>query len=124
MPVERMNREELSKYKGSLTVGKLKELLNEYELSDDALVLVERVEDTYFENHHWKVYPIRSWHCANMIRYNESLAAGEFDDVPEEDRRAPFTEEELDSMDSQYHPAHWASTRKEHPDLLFISMHY
>lgn len=120
-----MPKQELQRYKdGSLTLGKLRELLNEIDAPDDAVILVQRIEDTYFENNHWKVYCTRSWHCDNMIRYNENLKNGEFDDVPPDQRMPPFTEEQLDSMDDQYHPAHWICTKRGHDDAVFIEMHY
>jgi hypothetical protein len=40
------------KYKHYLTVGKLKEYLEDY--PDDALVVSQRVEDVYYEKHGWE----------------------------------------------------------------------
>lgn len=37
-----------------LTVGELKQHIKEHNLPDDAIVLVERVEDIYFTKHNWK----------------------------------------------------------------------
>jgi len=46
--------EDLSKYKDYLTVGKLKKFLEEHpELPDDANVLIQRVEDVYYEDLHY-----------------------------------------------------------------------
>ena len=48
--------EDLSKYKDYLTVGKLKKFLEEHpELPDDANVLIQRVEDRYYEKNGWVV---------------------------------------------------------------------
>lgn len=46
----------LTKYKGYLTVGKLREILDNTNLPDNAKVLIERVEDKYYENHNWGVF--------------------------------------------------------------------
>lgn len=49
-----MTRDEaVSNYKDYLTVGKLRETLSR--LPDDAVVLVERVEDFYYQKHGWAV---------------------------------------------------------------------
>jgi hypothetical protein len=46
-----LTREELLSYRksGFLTVGQLKKAIEELQLSDDAIVVVERVEDKYYE---------------------------------------------------------------------------
>lgn len=51
------NKDLKNNYDYYLTVGKLKKFLEETELSDDAKVLIERVEDVYFEKHGWETYP-------------------------------------------------------------------
>ena len=38
----------------NLTVGDLRKFLETHNPPDDAIVLVERVEDIYFEKHGWK----------------------------------------------------------------------
>jgi hypothetical protein len=47
--------EDLSRYResGHLTVGKLKEAIAN--MPDDGLVLVQRIEDMYFEENNWGV---------------------------------------------------------------------
>lgn len=53
----KMSREDLDNgYQHFLTVGRLKEFLAKNELPDDAKVLIERVEDAYYENNNWSVY--------------------------------------------------------------------
>lgn len=46
-----LTKEELLKYRdgGFLTVGRLKEILEKHDYPDDAIVVVERVEDHYYE---------------------------------------------------------------------------
>lgn len=54
--MEVYNKEDLEKLKSQyLTVGELKKKLDKY--TDDSLVMAQRVEDTYFDNNHWRVYP-------------------------------------------------------------------
>ena len=48
--------EDLSSYKDYLTVGKLRKYLEQHpELPDDANVLIQRVEDKYYEKNGWGV---------------------------------------------------------------------
>jgi hypothetical protein len=42
------------KYKDFLTVGKLKELLEKFNVSDDYLICVQRVEDYCYDTGGWK----------------------------------------------------------------------
>ena len=41
---------------GYLTVGEIKKFLNEHQLPDDAVVVVQRVEDIYYKEHNWGSY--------------------------------------------------------------------
>lgn len=53
----KMPKEELvNGYQHFLTVGKLKEFLAEHDLPDNAKVVIERIEDAYYENNNWSVY--------------------------------------------------------------------
>jgi len=97
-----MSKEELNKkYKNYLTVGKLKKFLEEHELPDNAKVVIERVEDTYYEDHDWKVYLKQGDHTT----YDES---GNIDK----------------STMVQYHPAWCCVKYQGEDDILFIDLHY
>ncbi len=53
---KKLTREELNNsHEHSLTVGDLKRFLEEHDLPDDAKVLVERIEDVYYEKNSWSV---------------------------------------------------------------------
>lgn len=53
----KMTKEDLdNSYEHYLTVGTLKKFLEEHNLPDNAKVVVERVEDAYYENNNWSVY--------------------------------------------------------------------
>ena len=56
MNIKEISKEDLKQYVCYLTVGELKKCLNESNLKDDALVMIERVEDVYYEKHGWRVY--------------------------------------------------------------------
>lgn len=55
--LKEITKEELiNSYDHYLTVGRLKEFLNKHNLPDTAKVVVQRVEDVYYEKHNWGVY--------------------------------------------------------------------
>lgn len=125
-----LSKEELvKKYDDYLTVGKLKEVFKKQKLSDDALVLIERVEDFYFENNHWSVYRYGGYWYWSSIRMNEKIDSGVFNDktqYPKMDDPEKYrtTEEQLHEMKSQYRPAFCSFKDEEHPEFLFINLHY
>lgn len=88
------------RYNHGLTVGKLKKYLADHDLPDDALVLIQRVEDRYYETHGWGVY----------------LKEGEY----ARDREGNIIKENL----QQYHPAWCCLQYEDDKDLLFIDLHY
>lgn len=96
-----ISKEQLKEYKDFLTVGKLKEFLSENNLSDDSIVVIQRVEDVYFDQHNWGVY----------LKEGSNTAYDDQENVIK------------DSLE-QYHPA-WCCVRyKDDPDILFIDLHY
>lgn len=82
-----------------LTVGQLLQIIEDNNLSKDAKILVERVEDVYFEKHGWEVY----------TRFGDNSYRKEDGTIEEE------------SLD-QFHPAHYAF--KESENILCIIQHY
>jgi hypothetical protein len=102
MNVDKITKDELiNSYEHNLTVGRLKHFLNHYNLPDHAKVVVQRVEDVYFEKHHWGVY----------------LKEGEY---TTKDEDGNTIEESLE----QYHPAWCCVKYKDDDDILFIDLHY
>jgi len=53
---KKISREDLAKYQHNMCVGQLLEFIDKYDISRDALVMVQRVEDRYFERNNWDVY--------------------------------------------------------------------
>jgi len=88
-------------YSYRLTVGKLKEFLNTCNLPDNAPVLIQRVEDVYYDDNNWGVY-------FKENEYTEYTEAGEV----------------LKDTLAQYHPAHSCVKYKDEGDILFIDLHY
>lgn len=96
-----ISNQELKKYTDALTVGDLKKFIVQHDLQDDAKVMVQRVEDVYYERHGWNVYLKEGEHT---FKDNEGNVVKE-------------------SME-QYHPA-WSCVRYGDDDnLLFIDLHY
>lgn len=53
----------------NLTIGDLRKYLEKHNPPDDAIVLVERIEDMYFEKHDWKtVKKIDVWEIHEYIK--------------------------------------------------------
>lgn len=99
-----LSKEDLKYLNHHLTIGKLREFLNNSDLPDDGLVMIERVEDVYYEKHGWKVY----------------LKDGQY--TPEF-REESADEAKVQESMNQYHPA-WCVTTYTQDDNLFIDLHY
>lgn|SRR5574343_77240 len=87
-----------------LTVGKLKMFLEEYKLSDDAPILIQRVEDFYYENNNWGVYLKEDYQTNYAISKNPDVDPREFM--------------------NQYTPAFSTVNYLGDEDILFIDLHY
>lgn len=63
----------------NLTIGKLKKYLEKYNPPDDALILIERVEDIYFKKHGWKtIDKPHSFMEGEITEYIEAFCAVKF----------------------------------------------
>lgn len=131
--MNKIEKTDLEKYRKSyLTVGRLRKLLDNSDLEDDALVMIERVEDVYFEEHSWKVYPKDSNLCEWIREVNRKMQddiggreRGEVSRFPDLDDPSKHitTEEELKDYQNQYHPAFSAFMYTDEKEL-FINLHY
>ena len=92
----------------NMNVGQLKKFLAECRLPDDAKILVQRVEDVYFNENNWGVYRKEGEETAWLKKL----------------KNIPVTEETIKSSMEQYHPAWWAGTYKDDNDFLYIDLHY
>lgn len=131
--MNKIEKTDLEKYRKSyLTVGRLRKLLDNSDLGDDALVMIERVEDVYFEEHNWKVYPKDSHLCEWIRELNQKMRddierreRGEVSRFPELENPLEYIvgSEEMELYKSQYHPAFSAFMYADEKEL-FINLHY
>ena len=118
--VKKISKEELLKYKDHLTVGKLKDFIKKNELKNDSIVVIERVQDVYYEEHSWDVYPKDGEITMDILRINEQIKSGEL----KHESLKIASEDEINESMVQYHPA-WSCARyKDDKDILFIDLHY
>lgn len=126
-----LNKTELQKYKksGYLTVGNLKKFIEKYNLPDDAIVVVQRIQDVYYEKHGWSVYTKPSEESYWMKSHNDKVDSGYYADkenFPDEHpiHTLKYTQEEMDSVNSQYHPVWSPVFYSDDNDILFLDLHY
>lgn len=111
-----------------LTVGRLTEFLNKYKLPDNAPVVIQRVEDIYYEKNNWGVYLKEGEATHSCKRWNEDIKC-EFLDTKKYPKLVgkelkPFTEQQIKDSREQYTPA-WCCVRyNDDTDILFIDLHY
>lgn len=134
--MEELTKEDLLRDKKNkvdhLTVGELKKFISEYNLSNDAIVMCERVEDVYFEKHGWKTYPkfgYETWLCTE---HNKDIDSGKYldkeqypdlDPIEDADFFTKYTDEEIKESMDQYHPASMCAGCLPGEDILFIRHH-
>tara|TARA_R110000822_G_scaffold150128_1_gene289230 strand:+ start:20 stop:325 length:306 start_codon:yes stop_codon:yes gene_type:complete len=96
-----ISKEELTnEYDHYLTVGGLKRFLDKHDLPESAKVVVQRVEDVYYEKHNWGVY------------LKEGMHTFKDDGVI------------VKSSMQQYHPAWCCVKYNDEDNVLFIDLHY
>lgn len=116
-----------------LTVGQLKKDIETYGISDDAHVMVQRVEDVYYNTHGWGVLLKKGEHYHNVLRMNENMREeiarrerGEEPEYPRIENPSNYICEDeklLDEISEQYHPA-WCVVGYKDKDFLFLDLHY
>ena len=115
------------RYQDFLTVGKLRASLDDY--PDNARVLIERVEDHYYENNHWDVVFKKDMNWWNDENENERIRNGEYankEEYPhlEIEKFRETTQEEQKHFMAQYHPAWCVVGFGDDKENLYIGMHY
>jgi hypothetical protein len=102
MKINEITKDDLnSKYDNFLTVGKIKDFLNKYNLPNNAKVFIQRVEDIYYEKNGWSV----------LLKV---------DDFTVKDENGNFIKETME----QYTPAWDCVKYNDENDILFIDLHY
>lgn len=152
----RLTKEQLLSYAqhGYCTVGDLKKFIEKNNIPDDALVLIQRVEDRYYDgvdisgmsgcetspdgkfpsgskSTGWGVYLKKGdqfyWQEAmnqNMKEEMERIKNGEEREYPGIEDPSKFIESPGEEFMEQYHPAWSPVFYKDDPDFLFIDLHY
>ena len=102
MALKEITKEELTNvYDHYLTVGGLKEFLNKHKLPVSAKVVVQRIEDVYYEKYNWGVYLKEGEHTFKDDNGNIVKSSME-----------------------QYHPAWCCVKYNDEDNVLFIDLHY
>jgi len=130
-----LTREKLLKYRdgGYMTVGRLKEFLTDHQIADEALVVIERVEDAYYEkpekrDSEWGVYLKDGEGVYHARKWNKDIK-GKYLDKEQYPRIDPdnlvaYTEDQIQAMKVQYHPAWCCVKYNNESEILFIDLHY
>lgn len=116
---DELTKEKIQSMPHHLNVGNLKKFIEKYKIADNSPVLIQRVHDTYFTQHHWGTYLKNSEHTDHLIKRNEEIKSGE---GPL--RHFFLNDEELKLSMSQYHPAWSCVHYKDDADMLFIDLFY
>jgi predicted DNA-binding protein (MmcQ/YjbR family) len=147
--MNKLTKEQLKSYTG-LRVKDLKKFIEKNNVPDDALVLIERVEDKYYEEidisginsvngvlpensktNGWGVYLKEAESYYDSLLHNKRIREGYYfnkEEFPDLKEGSGFfnelSEEELEKTKTQYHPA-WSCVKYiDEDDLLFINLHY
>tara|TARA_R110001632_G_scaffold1618_4_gene7109 strand:+ start:484 stop:786 length:303 start_codon:yes stop_codon:yes gene_type:complete len=100
MDLKKISKEELDNYDDYLTVGDLKEFLYKHSLPNSSKVVIQRVEDVYYDKHQWGVY----------LKEDEHTFKDDNSNI-------------VESSLAQYHPA-FCCVKYDEDDVLFINLHY
>lgn len=110
-----ITKEELqNSFEHHLTVGALKQFLEKHNPPDTAKVVVQRVEDFYFDKNNWGTYLKKGFNYYSLERLKES-------NIP---KLGKITEKDLKDSMEQYIPAWCCVHYKDEEDVLFIDLHY
>lgn len=141
-----LTKEEIERFrKHSFTFGALKKFMMDNNIPDDTLVMVERVEDVYYEGgcdisgirgcpdtpdgifpegsraSEWGVYLVKDITYLSASHYNECIDNPE--KYPEMVGKTKIPDEELKTYMNQFHPSQ-ACSYIEEDNILLIHVHY
>jgi hypothetical protein len=121
-----LSLDDIKKYKDHLTIGELKKIIAN--IPDDGKILIERIEDVYYENNHWGVVLKEGESYLNAKKWNENIDSETYKNnikYPNaENTLRKYSEKELEAEKTQYHPAFCVSTYKDDDNNLYINLHY
>lgn len=113
-----------------VTVGDLKKFIEKFNVPDNAVILVQRVNDYYFLEGKWKVYKKEGEFYNNAIERNQELDAGVYhnkEDYPdlENPEILRTNKEQLEDLKEEYVPiASPVFYKDDKNDFLFLDLHY
>lgn len=114
-------------YQHFCTVGDLRKFLEKNNLPDDAKVLVQRIEDRYFDNHNWGTINKEGEQYNDAIQYNKEIDEGKYEDKEQypliKFPLIKFSEEDLESFKERYIVA-WCPVKFKDDDNLYLDCHY
>jgi hypothetical protein len=124
-----LTKEDLNKYKQQyLTIGKLRKFIEDNsDLSDDSLIMIERIEDVYYEKYNWGVYKKDSYYSNMIKQINENIDNGVYNnkkEYPIPPEKIKILPEELEEFKDEFHPAWGIARYFDESDLVFIKLHY
>ncbi len=130
--IKSYTKEELLSFRknGYLTVGDLRNFLDKNrDLSNDAIVISQRVEDYYYTENNWGVYKVGGEHYYQSLKWHEDIDCGKYLDKEQypnfkEENNVKFTDEDLEEFKDQYSPVWCCVRRKNEDDILFLNLHY
>lgn len=128
-----LNKEEIeNRFQDHLTIGDLKKWLEKNsDLPDDSKVLIQRVEDRYFENNNWGVYLKDGETVWNQLAFNKDMdeeierrEKGEESEYPQIKDPNKNIIEITNELKEQYFPA-WCCVRySDEEKIMFIDAFY
>lgn len=124
-------KELLTRYRDFMTVGSLKKFIEEHKVPDNARVMIQRVEDVYYEKHGWGVLLKEGecwWNCKifnDKMKKEIKLRKSKKHKTQYSKIKDPkkYIAQLTDDMKEQYHPA-WSCVGYKDKDFLFIDLHY
>lgn len=114
IPQEVSREELLNRFKDYMTVADFKKSIERYGIKDTAKVVVQRVEDFYYENNNWGVY-LQEGDAYWQMKNSNEQGNGEY--------VKKLTEEELHYFKDQYHPV-WCVVGYKDQDIVCLDLHY
>lgn len=113
--------------RNGLTVGELLKFIREHNLPQDGKVLVERVEDVYFEKRNWKTVDVEGYQYVLAMERKNKAKNGGFDNKEQypklsEEAIKAMAEEDIAYTKEQFIISH--ATGKYGENNLLICCHY
>lgn len=108
--------------KHRFTVGQLLDFIERNNIPEDAPILVQRIEDHYYDNNHWGVYLKKGEGYHDAFSHNKQRQ--DLERYPYLKDSSDYTEEEIELTKDQYSPIHGPVFYKDDNDILFLDLHY